>query len=293
MIEAVNVTRRFPAPGGRGGEVTAVRRVSLAVGDGEIVGLLGPTGCGKSTLLELLAGLLAPTEGRVLIDGALALPPEPSEPRALRAHRRGHLLPPVSNGLLHDRPRHDVAVVFQDHAVFPWMTALGNVAFALRVRGVPRGERRPRAVAALERVGLGDALDRYPAQLSGGMRQRLALARALAVRPRAILMDEPFASVDAATRHQLQDLLLELWAESGVTVVLVTHDVEEAAYLCDRVAVFGAPGTLDRVVPVPAARPRRRPPGTLASLDALLGRPAPATPPRTPRRGEPAARRGA
>jgi NitT/TauT family transport system ATP-binding protein len=258
VIEAFQVNKRFSLPGG--GQLTAVRDVSLSVADGEIVGLLGPTGCGKSTLLELMAGLQAPTEGRVFIDGALALPPEPSDPRALRAHRRrDRLLPPISNGLFRDRPRHDVAVVFQDHAVFPWMNTLRNVTFALRVRGVPRAERRPRAIAALERVGLAGSFDKYPAQLSGGMRQRLALARALAVRPRTILMDEPFASVDAETRCQLQDLLLELWRETAVTVLLVTHDLHEAVYLCDRIALFGEePGVVDRIVPVTAARPRRR-----------------------------------
>jgi NitT/TauT family transport system ATP-binding protein len=269
MIEAVNVTKRFAAPGGL---ITAVHAVSLSVRAGEIVALLGPTGCGKTTLLELLAGLQSPTEGSVTIDGVLALPPEPADPEALRAHRRRHgLLPPVANGLFRDRPRHDVAVVFQDHAVFPWMTTLRNVTFALGVRGVPRAQRREVAVGALERVGLGAALHQYPAQLSGGMRQRLALARALAVRPKAVLMDEPFASVDQATRERLQDLVLELWRDTGVTVVLVTHDVAEAVYLADRIVLFGAiPGEVSRVAAVPLARPRARASPELAALQAAF-----------------------
>lgn len=278
MLEALDVTKRFAIPGARGApetQRTALDHVTLTIARGEIFGILGPTGCGKTTLLELLAGLQAPTEGRVFIDGVPALPPEPSSARARRAHRRGHrLLPPGTNGLFRDRPRHDLAVVFQDHAVFPWMTALGNVTFALRVRGVPRTERRPRALAALARVGLAEAVHQRPAQLSGGMRQRLALARALAVRAGAIFLDEPFASLDATTRQQLQDLLLELWQETRVTIVLVTHDVQEALYLCDRVALFGdRPGVVDRILPVPAERPRPRASSAHASVQELLARP--------------------
>ena len=261
MIEARDLTKRFTVvdDGGAVRVRTALCKVSLSITPGEIVGILGPTGCGKTTLLELLAGMQAPTEGSVRINGVLALPPEPFAPRALRAYRQRHLLPSVSNGLWRDRRRHDVAVVFQDHAVFPWMTTLRNVTFALRAGGVPRAQRRERAVAALESVGLADALYKYPTQLSVGMRQRLALARAFVVQPKVIFLDEPFASVDQATRRQLQDLLLDIWEATGATIVIVTHDHDEAVYLCDRIVLFeGAPGVVSRIHPVRRDRPRTR-----------------------------------
>jgi len=262
MIEARNVTKFFSiinedrtADG-----LTAVLSVSLKVEDGKIVSLLGPSGCGKSTFLEILGGLQAPTEGGVFIDGVQVLEPLPSTRREMEAYLRKYkFLSPLANGMFKNRPKHDIAMIFQDYAVFPWMTVLQNVVFALKLRGVPRGEREGKAVAYLKKTGLSDSLRKYPSQLSGGMRQRLALARALAVEPRIILMDEPFAAVDMLTRERLQDDLLRLWNETGVTVILVTHDVGEALYLSDEIAVFSAnPGSIRNKFNVDAPRPRRR-----------------------------------
>jgi len=150
-------------------------------------------------------------------------------------------------------------MIFQDYAVFPWMTVLQNVMFTLKLRGIARNEREAAAMVYLRKMGLADSLRKYPSQLSGGMRQRLALARALAVQPRIILMDEPFAAVDALTRERLQDDLLNLWKESGITIILVTHDTDEALYLSDEVVVFSpGPGTIRNRFTVDVERPRRR-----------------------------------
>ena len=262
MIEARNVTKFFSiinedrtADG-----LTAVQSVSLSVEDGKIVSLLGPSGCGKSTFLEILGGLQAPTEGEVYIDGVQVLEPLPSTRKEMEAYRRKYkFLSPLANGMFKNQPKHDIAMIFQDYAVFPWMTVLQNVVFALKLRGIPRGEREGKALVYLKKTGLAESLRKYPSQLSGGMRQRLALARALAVEPRIILMDEPFAAVDMLTRERLQDDLLRLWAETGITVILVTHDINEALYLSDEIVVFSAnPGTIRNKFAVDVPRPRRR-----------------------------------
>jgi NitT/TauT family transport system ATP-binding protein len=262
MIEARNVTKFFSiinedrtADG-----LTAVLSVSLTVGDGKIVSLLGPSGCGKSTFLEILGGLQAPTEGGVFIDGVQVLEPLPSTRREMETYLRKYkFLSPLANGMFKNRPKHDIAMIFQDYAVFPWMTVLQNVVFALKLRDIPRSEREGKALAYLKKTGLSDSLRKYPSQLSGGMRQRLALARALAVEPRIILMDEPFAAVDTLTRERLQDDLLRLWNETGITVILVTHDVNEALYLSDEIVVFSAnPGSIRNKFSIDLPRPRRR-----------------------------------
>jgi NitT/TauT family transport system ATP-binding protein len=262
MIEARNITKFFSiinedrtADG-----VTAVLSVSLTIKDGEIVSLLGPSGCGKSTFLEILGGLQAPTDGSVYIDGVQVLEPLPSTRKEMDAYRRKYkFLSPLANGMFKNRPRHDIAMIFQDYAVFPWMTVMQNVMFALKLRGIARGERESTAMVYLKKTGLSDSLSKYPSQLSGGMRQRLALARALAVQPRIILMDEPFAAVDALTRERLQDDLLRLWDETGVTIVLVTHDTDEAVYLSDEIVVFSPnPGSIRNRFTVSLPRPRRR-----------------------------------
>ncbi|MCL2076493.1 MAG: ABC transporter ATP-binding protein [Betaproteobacteria bacterium] len=262
MIEARNITKFFSivnedrtADG-----ITAVLSVSLTIEDGKIVSLLGPSGCGKSTFLEILGGLQAPTEGSVYIDGAQVLEPLPSTRKEMDEYRRKYrLLSPLANGLIKNRPKHDIAMIFQDYAVFPWMTVLQNVKFTLKLRGIPRREREPVAMTYLRKIGLADSLNKYPSQLSGGMRQRLALARALAVQPRIILMDEPFAAVDALTRERLQDDLLRLWYETGITIVLVTHDTDEALYLSDEIVVFSPnPGAIRNRFAIDCARPRRR-----------------------------------
>ena len=262
MIEANNITKFFSIVNeDRTAEgITAVLSVSLRIEDGRFISLVGPTGCGKSTFLEILAGLQAPTEGNVVIDGRQVLEPLPATRKDMEAYRRKYrFLSPIANSLFRDRPKHDIAMIFQDYAVFPWMTALQNVLFTLKLRGVKRTDREALARQYLGQVGLHGSENKYPAQLSGGMRQRLAIARALSVEPRIILMDEPFAAVDAHTRESLQEDLLELWQRTGKTIVLVTHDLDEATYLSDEIVVFSPlPGTVRNVVPVPVERPRRR-----------------------------------
>ena len=171
-----------------------------------------------------------------------------------------------------NQPKHDIAMIFQDYAIFPWMTVLQNVVFALKLRAIKRSEREKKAVFFLKKTGLADSLNKYPSQLSGGMRQRLALARALAVEPRIILMDEPFAAVDTLTRERLQDDLLRLWNETGITVILVTHDVNEALYLSDEIVVFSAnPGTIRNRFVINTPRPRRRSDPELSALEQRIG----------------------
>lgn len=262
MIEARRITKFFSVVNEHriAAGVTAVLSVSLQIPDGAFVSLLGPTGCGKSTFLEILAGLQAPTEGEVYIDGKRVLEPLPSTRQEMEAYRKRYrFLSPIANSLLHDNPKHDIAMIFQDYAVFPWMTALQNMTFTLKLRGVPGRDREALASRYLRQVGLHGSEDKYPAQLSGGMRQRLALARALSVEPKIILMDEPFAAVDAITREKLQDELLQLWQDTGKTIVLVTHDLNEAVYLSDEVIIFSPlPGTIRNRIAIDAPHPRRR-----------------------------------
>lgn len=193
------------------GYVQAVADATFTVGGGEKVILIGPSGCGKSTVLKTVSGFLRPSTGRVLFAGAEV-----------------------------DGPGPDRAVVFQElDQLFPWRTVLGNVAYALRATGTPRVEARTRAVDQLELMGLGHALDRYPHQLSGGMKQRVAIARAFALAPKMLLMDEPFGSLDAQTRGRLQQELAALARRTGVSLLFVTHSIEEAVLLGDRVVVLG------------------------------------------------------
>jgi NitT/TauT family transport system ATP-binding protein len=207
----------------------ALRDVNLEVARGELVSIVGPSGCGKSTLLRCVAGLMRPGQGRVVVGGA-----------------------EVS-----DVPD-DLAVVFQDYSrsLLPWLTVRDNVALPLRRRGTPKEERRAAAGQALDAVGLSASARRYPWQLSGGMQQRVSIARALAFRPSLLLMDEPFGSVDAQTREELEDLLLRV-RDEGMTILFVTHDIDESVYVGDRVAVLSrAPGTViaDLPVDLPAER---------------------------------------
>ncbi|MEW6643703.1 MAG: ABC transporter ATP-binding protein [Pseudomonadota bacterium] len=204
--------------------------LSFDVARGEFVCIVGPSGCGKTTLLRLVSGLLTPNGGAVLREGRPIEGPSP-----------------------------DVAIVFQDYgrALLPWRTVAGNVSLALEAARVPKAERAGRIAALLDKVGLLGHADKYPAQLSGGMQQRLQIARCLAQHPTILLMDEPFGALDAMTRQGLQDELANLATEAGATVIFVTHDLEEAIYLGDRVVTLEAnPGRLADIIDVPLARPR-------------------------------------
>ncbi|MEW5529809.1 ABC transporter ATP-binding protein [Streptomyces virginiae] len=201
----------------RYGTAPVLEHTDLELPAGSFTALLGPSGCGKSTVLGAVAGFVPPTTGRVTAGSRPVHGPGP-----------------------------DRGVVFQHYALFPWRTARGNVEFALKRLGLPRAERRRRALEALAEVGLADGTDKYPAQLSGGMQQRVALARALAAQPEVLLMDEPFGALDALTRTRMQRLLRELWQRRGTTVLFVTHDIDEALALAQRVVVLG--GTPGRVL---------------------------------------------
>jgi NitT/TauT family transport system ATP-binding protein len=282
MIEAKSIGQFFSVINEKGlaEGLTAVLNVSMTIPDGKIVSLLGPSGCGKSTFLEILAGLQAPTDGTIHIDGKLVLEPLPSTRKEMIAYKRRYrFISPLANGVFRDHPKHDIAMIFQDYAVFPWMTAIQNIEFALKLRNagpagkggsgparkrLKRNELQDKAAFYLNKVDLGAFAHKYPSQLSGGMRQRLALARALSVEPKIILMDEPFAAVDALTREKLQDELLRLWDETKnagtpITIVMVTHDVPEAVYISDEVTVFSpSPGSIRNRIPVTLKHPRAR-----------------------------------
>ncbi|MEO3810661.1 ABC transporter ATP-binding protein [Sphaerisporangium sp. B11E5] len=216
-----NVRKEFPVRDG-GTPIAALTDISLDVRAGEFLTLVGPSGCGKSTLLDLVAGLTTPTSGEILLDGA-----------------------PITG------PGLDRGIVFQQYALFPWRTALANIEFGLESKGVPRRERAERARHYLELVGLAGFGERYPHELSGGMRQRVAIARSLAFDPQVLLMDEPFAALDAQTRESLQEELLHIWHRTGKTVVFITHGIDEAVYLGRRVAVMTArPGRIKEIFPV-------------------------------------------
>jgi NitT/TauT family transport system ATP-binding protein len=276
MIQAKSISKFFSVVNEKGlaEGLTACLNVSLNIPDGKIVSLLGPSGCGKSTFLEILAGLQAPTDGTIHINGKLVLEPLPATRKEQIAYKRRYrFISPLANSVFRDHPKHDIAMIFQDYAVFPWMTALHNVEFALKLRNagrrgkerLKRSEITEKAFIFLQKVGLAAFANKYPSQLSGGMRQRLALARALSVEPSIILMDEPFAAVDALTREKLQDELLRLLAERNangrapLTAVLVTHEVQEAVYLSDEVVVFSpSPGSIRNRIPIEVKHPRAR-----------------------------------
>lgn len=208
--------------------VTAVGDVSFTIEEGEFVAVLGPSGCGKTTILNIVAGFQKQTSGSVRVGGKEVTGPSPE---------RG--------------------VVFQSFALFPWKTVLGNVVFGLRMRGVPRRDREPIAQRYLELVGLDGFERKFPHELSGGMQQRLGVARVLANEPAVMLMDEPFASVDAQTRRKLQEDLTAIFEANRPTVFFVTHDIEEAVFLADRVVVLSTrPSRVKEVVTVPLERPR-------------------------------------
>jgi NitT/TauT family transport system ATP-binding protein len=210
--------------------VEAIRNLTFAVGEGELVCVVGPSGAGKTTLLRCIAGLLAPTQGEVVLHGAkVAGPPA------------------------------GMAVVFQEYgrSLYPWLTVRGNIELPLKQKGLPKRQRRELVESALAAVGLSDSGTAHPWQLSGGMQQRVAIARAVAYEPDVLLMDEPFAAVDAQTRADLEDLILQLWKRLGITIVFVTHDIDESVYLGQRVVVLSSSPTVvleDVAVDLPAER---------------------------------------
>jgi NitT/TauT family transport system ATP-binding protein len=216
-----NVTKRFPIRGQKS-SFTAVEDISIDLAAGEFLVLVGPSGCGKSTLLDLLGGLSTPSSGRILLDGN-----------------------PITG------PGLDRGIVFQQYALLPWRTARKNIEFGLEAKGLPAAVRRERAEHYLELVGLQSFADRFPHELSGGMKQRVAIARSLAFDPEVLLMDEPFAALDAQTRESLQDELLRIWKATGKTILFITHGIDEAIYLGQRVAVLTSrPGRIKKIVDV-------------------------------------------
>ncbi len=229
------VSRSFVSPAGE--PIQAVRDINLEIEDkfapdgkdvGELRVLLGPSGCGKSTILRMIAGLDHPDTGEVLVSGK-----------------------PVTG------PGRDRGMVFQKYTSFPWLTVAQNIEYGLRINGVPADERAKTSAHLIEAIGLAGFEKSYPDTLSGGMQQRVAIARTLALRPSVILMDEPFGALDAQTRSDMQELLLKIWGESACTILFVTHDVDEAIYLADHIYILSArPGTIVEDVPAPFGRPR-------------------------------------
>ncbi len=250
-LRIAGVTRSFP--GQRGGAPTlALQPTDLAVAPGEFVAILGPSGCGKSTLLRIVAGLDRPTAGQVLLDGAPVAAPGP-----------------------------DRGMVFQSYTLFPWLTVEGNIRYGLRERGLPEAQQAEIAARFIARTGLRGFENHWPRQLSGGMQQRTALARALANDPEILLLDEPFGALDHQTRELMQELLLEIWEEDGrsgsaggrKTVLFVTHDIDEAIFLANRVLVMSArPGRIKAEVPVPLPYPRDWTMKTTPEFGALKAR---------------------
>ena len=225
FIQVEGLAKEFA---GRGAVVRALNGINLTIHPGEFVSVLGPSGCGKSTLMMLIAGLKRPSEGRVIIRG------KPLE-----------------------RPYTDVGIVFQRDVLMEWRTVLGNVMVQADIRGLDQKHYRERAVALLEQVGLGEFLDRYPPELSGGMRQRVAICRALLHNPPLLLMDEPFGALDALTRERLMLDLQQIWDETRKTVVFVTHSISEAVFLSDRVIVMSPrPGQVVEDIAIDLERPR-------------------------------------
>jgi NitT/TauT family transport system ATP-binding protein len=236
VIEISGLGKTFPARG-KDAPVQALDDVNLTVADGEFLTILGPSGCGKTTLLRMIAGLIPWDEGDITIDGESVVGPGPER-----------------------------AMVFQSFALMPWASIRDNVAFGLELRGADRAKRRARADELIELVGLRGFEDRLPGQLSGGMQQRVGLARALAVDPKILLMDEPFGALDEQTRRLLQEELLQIWEQTRKTVIFITHSMEEAVLLGDRVALMSPrPGRIVELMPVPLARPRA------SSVDSIEG----------------------
>jgi NitT/TauT family transport system ATP-binding protein len=226
-LEAQNIALDYFQPR-TNTRLTALDGVNLEIKEGEFVSIVGPSGCGKTTFLSIVDGLIAATAGRILVDGVVMT-----------------------------KPGRDRAVVFQDASLLPWRTVLANVCYGLECLGIGRSEAKERSTHFIDMVALSGFEHHYPHELSGGMQQRVNLARALVVDPEILLMDEPFASLDAQTREVMQEELLQIWLRAEKTVLFVTHQIDEAIYLSDRVVVFsGRPGRVKEIIPVEIERPR-------------------------------------
>jgi NitT/TauT family transport system ATP-binding protein len=226
-LEAIDIRMEYYQPR-TGNRVLAIESLSTSIGEGEFVSILGPSGCGKSTFLKIVDGLIKPTAGQLMLDGRRV-----------------------------ERPGQDCAMVFQDASLFPWYTVVRNVSYGLECQGTSAREARARALPFISLVGLKGFEQHYPYELSGGMQQRVNLARALAVDPGLLLMDEPFAALDAQTRELMQAELLRIWNEQQKTVLFITHQIDEAVYLSDRVIVMSArPGRIIADIPIEIGRPR-------------------------------------
>jgi len=245
-LEAIDIRMEYYQPR-TAARLLAIERLDLAIAEGEFVSIVGPSGCGKTTFLKIVDGLIQPTSGHLLLDGR-----------------------PIS------RPGRDRGMVFQDASLFPWYTVLRNVSYGLECQGVPRREAAERARPLVELVGLRGFEQHFPYELSGGMQQRVNLARALAVDPQILLMDEPFAALDAQTREFMQAELLRIWQQARKTVLFITHQINEAIYLSDRVVVMSArPGRLLADIRIELPRPRalavKRSPPFLSYEDEIWG----------------------
>jgi NitT/TauT family transport system ATP-binding protein len=220
MVTVEQIVMKFSTKGGK--EITALDNINLQLKDGEFFTLLGPSGCGKSTLLYLISGLLSPTQGKIIVNGQQVTGSYP-----------------------------ECALVFQEFGLFPWLTARHNIEFGLKMRGVSAEMRHKRSTELLDRVTLTPFADHYPSQLSGGMKQRIGLCRALAVEPKLLLMDEPFASLDPMTREVMQEDLLKTIVGTKLTVIFVTHSIDEAIFLSNRIAIFTSrPGKIKKIITI-------------------------------------------
>jgi NitT/TauT family transport system ATP-binding protein len=225
VMNIENLSKVFAAAKG---ETVALKNINFELHRREFVCVIGPSGCGKSTLIRILAGLDFPSSGRILVNGEAVV-----------------------------GPCSDRGMVFQGYTLFPWLTVKGNVMFGLTVGGMPHNQAEREALQWIDLVGLGKFAEHYPYQLSGGMKQRVAIARALANQPKVLLMDEPFGAVDAQTRAKLQAYLLQIWKNINITILFITHDLDEAIFLADRILVLKAhPGEVSEVIEVPVPRPR-------------------------------------
>jgi NitT/TauT family transport system ATP-binding protein len=227
-LEIRDLSKEFPVPGQ--GPILALQGITITVKDKEFLSVLGPSGCGKTTLLRIVAGLDSATSGSITLDGKVL-----------------------------DRQSSQLAMIFQEYSLYPWRTVLANVTFGLELQNAGKRPAQDVAREYLQLVGLAEFADRYPYELSGGMRQRVAVARAMAVEPEILLMDEPFGALDAQTRNLLQKELLEIWQKTKKTIIFVTHSVDEAVFLADRLVVLTPrPGRVCEIIPIELGRPRDR-----------------------------------